>query len=143
MTYLKSCRNSRNILLFSEERFKEHLEKITENRYEIDVIKIENVLNKVRTPDINEIKVKELQIKLGISSPFRLPRAIAPAHACIRANRCSCSLLLTSISRALIIVLFHCYLNSTFDRNMVYPIFRSDVRFLSECSIQLRGSSFS
>ena len=56
--------NSRHMLLFSEEKFKEHLEKITENRYETDVIKIENVLNKVRTPDINEIKVKELQIKL-------------------------------------------------------------------------------
>ena len=56
--------NSRHTLLFSEEKFKEHLEKITENRYETDVIKIENVLNKVRTTDINEIKVKELQTKL-------------------------------------------------------------------------------
>ena len=56
--------NSRHMLLFSEEKFKEHLEKITENRYETDVIKIENALNKARTPDINEIKVKELQTKL-------------------------------------------------------------------------------
>ena len=45
--------NSRNILLFSEEIFKEHLEKITENRYESDVIKIETVMNKVKAPDID------------------------------------------------------------------------------------------
>ena len=56
--------NSKNILLFSEERFKEHLEKITENRYEADVIKIEAVLNKVRAPDITRTKIKELQTKL-------------------------------------------------------------------------------
>ena len=56
--------NSKNVLLFSEERFKEYLEKITKNRYETDVIKIETVLNKVRAPDINEAKVKELQTEL-------------------------------------------------------------------------------
>ena len=56
--------NSKNILLFSEKRFKEHLEKITENKYENDVIKIEVVLNKVRTPDITGTKIKELQAKL-------------------------------------------------------------------------------
>ena len=53
--------NSKNILLFSEERFKEHLEKITGNRYETDVIKIETVLNKVTAPDITGTKIKELQ----------------------------------------------------------------------------------
>ena len=58
--------NSRNILLFSEEIFKEHLEKITENRYESDVIKIETVMNKVKAPDIDEIKIKELQVGLEI-----------------------------------------------------------------------------
>ena len=52
------------MLLFCEEKFKEHLEKITEYRYETDIIKIEDVLNKARAPDINEIKIKELQIKL-------------------------------------------------------------------------------
>ena len=58
--------NSRNILLFSEEIFKEHLEKITENRYESDVIKIETVMNKVTAPDIDEVKIKELQAGLEI-----------------------------------------------------------------------------
>ena len=53
--------NSKNILLFSEERFKEYLEKITENRYETDVSKIETVLDKVRAPDITGTKIKELQ----------------------------------------------------------------------------------
>ena len=57
-------KNSKNILLFSEERFKEHLETITENRYETDVIKIENVLNKVPAPDMDEIKVRKLQTEL-------------------------------------------------------------------------------
>ena len=56
--------NSKNVLLFSEEIFKEHLEKITENRYEIDVTKIEKVLNKVDAPDMNETKIKELQAGL-------------------------------------------------------------------------------
>ena len=56
--------NSTNIFLFSEERFKEHLEKITEIQYETDVIKIETVLNKVRAPDINEVNIKELQTEL-------------------------------------------------------------------------------
>ena len=58
--------NSRNILLFSEEIFKEHLERITENRYESDVIKIETVMNKVTAPDIDEVKIKELQAGLEI-----------------------------------------------------------------------------
>ena len=58
--------NSKNILLFSEKRFREHLEKITENRYETDVIKISNVLNKVKGPDIDEMKVKKLQTELEI-----------------------------------------------------------------------------
>ena len=58
--------NSKNILLFSEEIFKEHLEKITENRYESDVIKIETVMNKVEAPDIDEVKIKELQAGLEI-----------------------------------------------------------------------------
>ena len=53
--------NSKNILLFSEERFKEHVEKITQNRYETDVIKVKTVPNKIRAPDIDEIKVKKLQ----------------------------------------------------------------------------------
>ena len=56
--------NSKNILLFSEERFKDHLEKITENRYEPDVIKINNVLNNVQAPDIDETKVRKLQTEL-------------------------------------------------------------------------------
>jgi len=63
---LKKCgeyNNSKNILLFSEERFKEHLEKITENRYETDIIKIDTVLNKVRASDITGTKIKELQTK--------------------------------------------------------------------------------
>ena len=58
--------NSKNILLFSEERFKDHLEKITANRYETDVIKINNVLNKAQAPDIDEIKVKKLQTELEV-----------------------------------------------------------------------------
>ena len=53
--------NSKNIFLFSEARFKEHLEKIAENRYETDVIKIENVLNMVPAPDDDKNKVKKLQ----------------------------------------------------------------------------------
>ena len=56
--------NSKNILLLSEERFKENLEKITENRYETDVIKIETVLNRVTAPGTTGIKIKELQSKL-------------------------------------------------------------------------------
>ena len=56
--------NSKNILLFSEERFREPLEKITENRYDTDVINIETVLDKVRAPDITGTKIKELQTKL-------------------------------------------------------------------------------
>ena len=55
---------SKNIFLFSEERFKEHLEKITESQYETDLIKIETVLNKVRAPDLNEVNIKELQTEL-------------------------------------------------------------------------------
>ena len=51
--------NSKKILLFSKERFKEHLEEITENRYETDVIKTNNVLTKVQAPGIDEIKVKK------------------------------------------------------------------------------------
>ena len=53
--------NSKNILLISEERFKEHLEKKEENRYETDIIKIETVLDKVRAPDITGTKIKVLQ----------------------------------------------------------------------------------
>ena len=56
--------NSKIILLFSEEIFKEHLEKIIENRYETDVIKLETVPNKLRAPAINRTKIKELQTKL-------------------------------------------------------------------------------
>ena len=56
--------NSKNILLFFEEKFKEHLDKITENRYENNVIKIDKVLNKVRASDITATKIKALQTKL-------------------------------------------------------------------------------
>ena len=56
--------NSKNLILFSEERFKEHLEKTTEHRYETDIIKIDTVLNKVRASDITGTKIKESQTKL-------------------------------------------------------------------------------
>jgi len=55
--------NSKNVLLFSKERLKKHLEKITENRYKTGVIKIETVLIKVRAPNIMRTKIKELQTK--------------------------------------------------------------------------------
>ena len=58
--------NSKNIPLFSEELFKGHLEKITEKMYESDVIKIEAVMNTVIVPDIDEIKIKELQAALDM-----------------------------------------------------------------------------
>ena len=53
--------------MFSEEKFKEHLEKITENRYEMDVNKIEEGMNRVKTPDIAEKIIKELQAALEMA----------------------------------------------------------------------------
>ena len=58
--------NSKNIPLLSEELFKGHLEKFTEKMYESDVIKIEAVMNTVIVPDIDEIKIKELQAALDM-----------------------------------------------------------------------------
>ena len=57
---------SKNKVLFSEESFKEHLKKITENRYKTYIIKINNVLNRVQVPDVDEIKVEKIQAELEI-----------------------------------------------------------------------------